>query len=37
MFGLDVKSLVIGGALGMFVVPRIIALVSSRTSGGAAK
>lgn len=35
MFGLDTKSLVIGGALGMFVLPRIVAFVTSKMSGGA--
>jgi hypothetical protein len=35
VFGLDTKSLLIGGALGMFIVPRIVAFATSKMGGGA--
>lgn len=31
MFGLDTKSLVIGAVLGALVVPRLLAVVASKT------
>lgn len=33
-FGLDLKSIIIGIILGIFVVPRVLALVTSMRSGG---
>lgn len=33
MFGLDTKSVVIGAAVGMLVLPRIISLVTSKLGG----
>lgn len=33
MFGLDTKSVVIGAALGMFVLPRIVSFVTSKAGG----
>jgi len=35
LFGLDTKSVVIGAAFGMLVLPRIFAFASSKLSGGA--
>lgn len=35
MFGLDTKSVLIGAALGMFVLPRVVAFATSKFSGGA--
>jgi hypothetical protein len=35
LFGLDTKSVVIGAALGMFVLPRIVAFATSKLGKGA--
>lgn len=32
-FGLDFKSVVIGGVLGMLVVPRVLSFASSKLGG----
>jgi hypothetical protein len=34
VFGLDTKSVVIGAAFGMLVLPRIIAMVTSKLGAG---
>lgn len=36
MFGLDTKSLIVGAAVGMLVLPRIIAPLTSKLGGGKA-
>lgn len=33
MFGLDTKSVIIGAALGMLVIPRVVSLVTSKLGG----
>jgi hypothetical protein len=33
MFGLDTKSLLIGGAFGLFVLPRVVSFVTSKFGG----
>jgi hypothetical protein len=34
LFGLDTKSVVIGAAFGMLVLPRVFAFASSKLGGG---
>jgi hypothetical protein len=34
LFGLDTKSVVIGAAFGMLVLPRIVSFATSKLSGG---
>jgi hypothetical protein len=33
MFGLDTKSLVIGAALGMLVIPRVVSFATAKLGG----
>jgi hypothetical protein len=36
MFGLDLKSVAVGVAIGMLVIPRVIGAVSARSAGSKA-